>query len=187
MGIPYVVITDIDTVDANDARKACPADTPGAQTSNASLRHYFAKNLRDEIISMNESEQILQNDRCYISFQRPVEVALEDGEYEMHGRTLEETFIFENLTLFQEEKLEVGLNVVQLQKADDIKKNVYERIRDSNFKKTTFALDMLLCSHAWTTPVYIKNGLFWLSKRLLPPVPVMSEPTKAALLESNAI
>jgi predicted ATP-dependent endonuclease of OLD family len=34
IGIPYLIITDIDSIDPNNARESCRADTPGAMTSN---------------------------------------------------------------------------------------------------------------------------------------------------------
>uniref|UniRef100_UPI00355A820A ATP-dependent nuclease n=2 Tax=Hyphomonas atlantica TaxID=1280948 RepID=UPI00355A820A len=41
LGIPYLVITDIDSVDPNNNRKGCKATDAGAVTSNASIKYFF--------------------------------------------------------------------------------------------------------------------------------------------------
>lgn len=171
LGIPYLVLTDIDTVSADDNRNACRADTPGSHTSNASIKYYLNRHLRDEIIALRDDDQITEEGNCYISFQRPVKVEIENEEHEMHGRTLEETFIYENLALFEESKLDAGLDINRLKKADEAKEEVYATIKNSKFKKTAFALDILLSDQNWQTPTYIKNGLEWLSHKLSPPEP----------------
>lgn len=183
LGIPYLVITDIDTVNPDDARRACPADTPKARTSNATLKHYLDQSTRDGLVTLKREKQIVGNGSCFVTFQRPVKVKVESAEHEMHGRTLEETFVYENLDLFQKGDLSCGIDFAKIKTADEIKKNVYEEIKGQNFKKTEFALDVASSPASWRAPAYIEEGLQWLEKRLNPPMhndPLSEEAAKAA-------
>ncbi len=178
LGIPYLVITDIDTVDAADARKACPADTADARTSNAALKFYLGKISRDEIVALEPEKQILAEGACFVTFQRPVSATVGGVVSQLHGRTLEETFVYENLVLFQNKELAFGIDFDLLITADALKKEVYDRVRDQGFKKTEFALDVAATAALWSTPTYIKDGLLWLEKRLAPnDTPVASSQT----------
>jgi putative ATP-dependent endonuclease of the OLD family len=174
LGIPYLVITDIDTVDSKDARQACPADTPDARTSNAALKAFLNKNSRDGLLALKSEEQIVADGSCFVAFQRPVSVNLGGTAYNMHGRTLEETFIYENLHLFRDRKINFVIDLSQLS-ADEIKKCTYEAIREKNFKKTEFALDIAGGLADWRVPAYIEEGLQWLSKRLAIPMLIGKE------------
>jgi hypothetical protein len=176
LGIPYLVITDIDTVDAVDARKACPADRPGALTSNAALKFFLDKSTRDDLVSLKRENQIVATGSCFVAFQRPVIVNVSDEDHEMHGRTLEETFVYENLLLFQQGKLALGIDFAQLKTADEIKAGIFSEVRDQKFKKTEFALSIASSASVWRTPVYIEEGLQWLEEKLAPPAPSGTAP-----------
>jgi putative ATP-dependent endonuclease of OLD family len=165
IGIPFLIITDIDTVNAADARRACRADMTGARTSNAALKSLLAKSTRDELVALTSEEQLVQSGQCFVTFQKPVKV----GNDEMHGRTLEETFIYENLAIFKgNEQISMGLGLTDEMTPDDIIEKVYGEVRDQSFKKTEFALAIASSQVAWTTPAYILEGLKWLEGRLSP-------------------
>ncbi|MEO9385210.1 ATP-dependent nuclease [Chromobacterium phragmitis] len=164
LGIPYLVITDIDTVDAADGRKACRADKAGAHTSNAALKTLLSKTTRDELVALKPGEQLIQDGQCFVTFQKPVEV---EGE-EMHGRTLEEAFIYENLPLFKGDDNPIDLDLSGATTREQIMEKVYEEARDQNFKKAEFALAVASSKVVWTTPSYIAEGLRWLDARLSP-------------------
>src|ERR1019366_6133493 len=168
LGIPYVVITDIDTIDAADARKACPADWPGARTSNAALKSFLGRSTRDELVSLRREDQVVANGSGFVTFQRPVRVRVGDADHEMHGRTLEEAFVYENLALFEQQELAFGIEFAKLKTAGEIKSAVYSEVKDQNFKKTEFALGIASSAAVWSTPAYIEDGLRWLEKKLEP-------------------
>lgn len=165
IGIPSVVITDIDTVDAADARKACRADKADARTSNAALKSLLAKSTRDELVALKSKDQLVQSGQCFVTFQKPVKV----GEDEMHGRTLEETFIYENLAIFKDiEQISIGIDLTAAMTREEIIEKVYGEVRDQSFKKTEFALAIASSQIEWATPAYIVEGLQWLEERLSP-------------------
>jgi predicted ATP-dependent endonuclease of OLD family len=165
--IPYLVITDIDSVitpEGGGRAKACCATDAGAVTSNPTLKSMFAEKL-----SIDDFNKIPAEDRSqseldrFIAYQRPVEVDFLDKRMIVHGRTLEETFIYENIQVFEEDG--AFTNVVFPTVATELNQTIFELIRKSSFKKTDFALTVL-SSDDWQVPSYISEGLKWLEHRL---------------------
>jgi hypothetical protein len=175
LGIPFVVITDIDTVDATDARKACPACQLGSKTSNAALKFFLGTKERDELVRLDRQRQIVENNQGFVTFQRPVTVKLNGISNELHGRTLEETFVYENISFFRDTKPSVGYEFAQGMDLDTISEETYKTIVSKTFKKTEFALGVV-AETGWDTPRYIADGLHWLVEKLKPtPIAVKSE------------
>lgn len=170
LGIPYVVITDIDTVDPKDARKACMASSSGSNTSNASLKFFFQLKERDKLVLIDPKNQIVESGRCFVTFQKPVKGTVSGKEMELHGRTFEETFVYENLELFRENKIPVGDQLAQ-GAAATVASETYETIQSKTFKKTEFALGVASVD-GWKTPQYIVDGLTWLTKELTVSKPI---------------
>lgn len=165
IGIPYLIITDIDSVDPGDARKSCRADTPGAKTSNACLKFFYDKNVTVEhLANKGEADHHLADDRCYLTFQKPGAVDGYRENEKMHGRTFEETFIYENLNLFKDGKFSTSMTL----KGDRDKDHefIYNLVKSDNFKKAEFALDIAFSEEDWKVPHYIKVGLVWLQSKL---------------------
>jgi predicted ATP-dependent endonuclease of OLD family len=165
IGIPYLIITDIDSVDPADARKSCRADTQGAKTSNACLKFFYDKNVTVEQLSdKGDADQVLEGSCCYLTFQKPVSVAGYQENKKMHGRTFEEAFIYENMELFKDGKISIPLSL-----EDDHDKDyeqIYELVKSNNFKKAEFALNIAFSEEDWNVPNYIKSGLDWLQSKL---------------------
>lgn len=165
--IPYLVITDIDSVKppvSGGRAKACCAVDAGAVTSNASLKDMFVgKLLISDFNGIPVQDQSQTDLDRYVAFQRPVEVDFLGEHIMVHGRTLEETFIYENIQAFGEG--EAFKSVVLPTVAEELNQSIYELIRESGFKKTDFALTVL-SSDDWQVPLYIREGLEWLEQRL---------------------
>ena len=165
--IPYLVITDIDSVktpEGGGRAKACSAVDAGAITSNATLKSMFDGNLSIEDFNQLslECQSQPEFDR-FVAFQRPIEVEFLGAQLTLHGRTLEETFIYENLQVFNAE--DTFANVILPEAPERLNQFTYELIRESSFKKTEFALTILSCDE-WKVPSYIHHGLVWLDQRL---------------------
>lgn len=168
--IPYLVITDIDSVIApagGGRPKACCAVKPDAITSNASLKDMFP-----EKVSIADFNTIQLGDQDqpafdrFVAFQLPVTATFLGENLTLHGRTLEETFIYENLDLFADANALIRLVLPTV--ATELNQHVYEHIRKSSFKKTEFALTILSTDN-WQVPKYIVDGLVWLEQRLTMP------------------
>lgn len=165
IGIPYLIITDCDSIDPNDQRKSCRADTQNAKTSNTCLKFFYNKDITiEQLNDKNETDQILGDGFCYLTFQKPVSVNGYHANEKMHGRTFEETFIYENLDLIKDNKLSTPITLEGDHDKDY--EQIYTLVKSANFKKTEFALDIILSEEAWKVPYYIKVGLIWLQSKM---------------------
>lgn len=164
LDIPYVVLTDIDSVDPTKNGSTCRADTPGAETSNASLKLFFGLKKISELVGCAPEKRAQADGNRFVSFQTPYTVSKNGDKMSMHGRTLEETFIYENLSLFSAGGLDLGAELPE--KLDEVFEAVYQHVKSSSFKKTEFALNILSSTAEWRVPGYISDGLRWLDKRL---------------------
>lgn len=165
IGIPYLIITDCDSVDPNNSRKSCRADKPGAKTSNACLKFFYDKDITVEQLNNKvEAEQILADSCCYLTFQKPVSVDGYQKDKKMHARTFEEAFIYENLDLFKDGKVATSITLEGDHNKDH--EQIYELVKSDSFKKAEFALDIVFSEEEWNVPHYIKVGLIWLKSRL---------------------
>ncbi|MQA53503.1 ATP-dependent nuclease [Pseudomonas piscis] len=179
--IPYLVITDLDSVEPTGYPSACRADVVGARTSNASLKKLCGQTTVADLIALTSAEkQHVDKDRC-IAFQTDILVTDGAANETLRPRTLEEAIVYENFRLLRSGALSIGIPVRAL--LNDAYQDVYERVRSENFKKTDFAMDILACSEEWTVPGYIAEGLSWLESRLSPPLAAVTETEVAVAVE----
>ena len=166
--IPYLVITDLDSVKPTGRGKACRANVSGAVTSNASLKKLCGKTTVSDLMALTLNEKRhTEKDRC-IAFQTDVLVIEGTTQRPLRPRTLEEAIVYENFDLFRSGKLSIGVEVsASLEEAYD---NVFNRIHSDSFKKTDFAMEVLACAETWKVPNYIAEGLQWLEARLCQPL-----------------
>jgi hypothetical protein len=88
------------------------------------------------------------------------------------GRTLEEGFALQNLSWCQhmdqkDIKLRIGANTTK--QLDDLATRLFKRVNGKSFKKTDFALALLMRDpETWTVPTYISQGLKWLENVVKP-------------------
>lgn len=174
--IPYLVITDLDSVAPTGYPKACRADIAGARTSNASLKKLCGKTTVADLIALtSDDKKHAAKDRCIV-FQTDILVTEGAAQQALRPRTLEEAIVYENFSLLRSGTLSIGVAVRM--PLDEAYTDVYDRIHSDSFKKTDFAMNVLACTKPWTVPNYIAEGLRWLEVRLCPP---LAEATAAAV------
>lgn len=164
--IPYLVITDLDSVNAKGYPSACRGDTPDARTSNASLRKLCNVSTVPALLALKlEDKCSVEKDRCVV-FQTAVEIDVAGAKHKPIPRTLEEAIAYENLPAIRDGSMSIGKTISSAWPAmyDD----VYDHIRSDRFKKTAFAMSLLATKTDWITPKYIVEGLQWLEGRLSP-------------------
>lgn len=171
LGVPYLVITDIDSVDPENNRKGCKATDAGAVTSNASIKHFFAgSDLVSDLTEKTEADHIQADNMRFVTYQKKVGIKYGGATHSFHGRTLEETFVYENHALFSSGALSIGKEIPA--DAADFHDVVWKRIKSDTFKKTEFAMDVLALDPEtdggmpWRVPQYIEIGLRWLENRV---------------------
>ncbi|QDU01028.1 DNA replication and repair protein RecF [Gimesia chilikensis] len=166
ISVPYLVITDIDSVSPTDSRVACRADKKNAVTSNATLKYFFNCSSIKDLLLLKAQEQEILDCQCYVAFQRPSKVEGYANSKPMHGRTLEETFVYENIELFRKGSLSFINEELQQLGHEEEYETIYTAVRNSTFKKTEFALIVASTDIEWNTPKYIVDGLKWLEQKL---------------------
>ncbi|CUI01878.1 ATP-dependent nuclease [Leisingera aquaemixtae] len=179
--IPYLIITDIDSVDPANSRKNCIATADNAVSSNATLGYFFDDSSVKALAAKTKADREQADGMRFISYQTPVSIDVEGQAQIFHGRTLEETFVYENLVLFRNDALSIGIDL-----PDDLAalhQDVWKRIKSSTFKKTEFAMNVLayeppqqqdeeeganngVAQLHWNVPQYIFEGLVWLDGQL---------------------
>lgn len=198
LGIPTLVITDLDSVtpsapsggsDINPAQDrspsvasgtSCPADTPLAVTSNATLRDWHPrKTTVTELLELSDTakEFSLGTDNptlLRVAYQTSSDVTKDGSTSRVTGRTFEETFAYENLEwVLSDTHRSRSLLPAQFDHTaaslNDIVEKIHDRVRRSSFKKTEFALALMLSSDEWQSPSYIAEGLAWLDAKINPP------------------
>ncbi len=176
--IPYLVITDLDSVAASGYPTACRADVAGARTSNASLKKLCGQTTVAGLIALTRlDKQHATKDRC-IAFQTDILVVNDEAKMTFRPRTLEESLVYENFGLLRSGTLSIGVDIPD--QLANVYQVVYERIRSDSFKKTDFAMDILACTVQVVVPNYIAEGLLWLEARLCLPVVSTTNATVSA-------
>lgn len=162
--IPYLVITDMDSVEPGGHHPACRADTEGALTSNASLKQLLDVKTVADLIELSAEQKSQDEKGCFVSFQQDVLVEENSHVQSMRPRTLEEAIAYQNFALLRSGDLSLHKTIPEdLGEAFD---TIYKQVKSSNFKKTDFAMSLLATNANWETPSYIVEGLKWLENRL---------------------
>lgn len=180
--IPYLVITDLDSVMPTGYPRACRADVVGARTSNASLKKLCGQTTVADLIALSPADkQHITKDRC-IAFQTDITVTDGTVQQTLRPRTLEEAIIYENFGLLRSGTLSIDITIPA--HLGDAYQAVYGRIQSDSFKKTDFAMDILACAEEWTVPGYIVEGLHWLESRLCQPPTTVTTTTATAIADT---
>ena len=145
LGIPTLIITDIDSVGDNREKTYVSV---GTASSNSTINWWVRRALNleenekiplDNIKALDDAKKT--NGMCRIEYQT--------NENGLCGRSLEEAIINSNRALY-----DVGADPTE------------DKINFGNTKKKTdFALELLLEKSVYNIPAYIKSGLCWLDEQ----------------------
>jgi len=162
LNLKTLIITDLDSTepietDSGIRNKACIVSN-GKRTSNTGLTKWFSNlieptsdaepSILNQILLKTFKEKELVSRR--ISYQIP------EGEHSPCGRSFEDAFMIANKTLF---------GITQNEK-ETIENEAYEQAEKLKNKKANFALEYALEKTEWNIPLYIKEGLNWLSENI---------------------
>ena len=162
-----LVITDIDSVNPDDSRKACPTSTANAKTSNSTLLNWLPKKKQiSDLINCPENDKY-DSELIRVAYQ-----IKENGSHYV-ARSLEEAIINRNKAFFSSTyKLNGVDRLVKdsflLLKGEDLNRSPYE-LAPASRKKTDFTFDLMTFNENetglnWDVPKYIEEGLVWLAK-----------------------
>ena len=161
----------------------CRVETLDAVTSNQTLIQWLPgeKRIDNLLAATTESKtqirEVNNSATVHVCYQTQVTVTRGDESIQLTGRTLEETFAFENLVWSQDitnKDLKIRVKSSDAPNLELTTERLHKRIHGKNFKKTDFALALLTKNPgSWTVPSYIREGLEWLQTEVtLPPVQV---------------
>lgn len=162
LGIPTLIITDIDTIGPKEGKKRDAATTvhEGHSTSNATIKNWFpevAEQTPQALLKAAKSDAIIRGNR-YLAYQVP------EGDEGGCGRTFEDSFILANP---ESNNLELT--------GDAKQDELLARELAGAQKKSEFAIHFAIKETSWQTPRYIQLGLDWL----------LAYPAPAEQLESD--
>jgi len=167
INVKAIVITDIDSVDPAENRKACPTNKANAVSSNSTLINWLPKKtLISELIACPDPEKY-DTELIRVAYQ-----IKEDGS-DYVARSLEEAIINRNKDFFNSTFNFEGVDVIikdsfALLKGKDLALNSYELAPKPN-DKTDFTFDLMVFNESeantkWNVPKYIKESLEWLAQ-----------------------
>lgn len=152
LGIPTLIITDIDSVDASGGK--CPV-SKGEGSSNICLRQWIpGKATLADLIKCSPEEKTKER----------VRVAYQISENGNCGRSFEEAFIYANADWLEKnaKSLPATGKLIQNAVKGGLAQNAWEL--SSKIEKVDFALD-LMSYPGWITPAYIQEGLSWIANQ----------------------
>jgi len=168
LDIKTLIITDIDTINTENGRRAAPVDAAGSNaTSNSTLRHFF--NAPKEGSDGYEEWFTSLRGHSVECASNNIAVTYQDKEDGYHARSFEDAFIKSN---FESVKANVD-RLVGLQNADkfgETNPDIYELTQNVLAKKSNFASSLLYLALSdnevhWTAPSYIESGLKWIQSK----------------------
>ena len=150
IGIPTLVITDIDTV--NGTGEKCPV-SEGKATSNAALKSWIpAKGSVNELLAADENAKTVGS----------IRVAYQTNENGACGRSFEEAFVYANLDWLKNNHSSLEATGKRIKKGVDAGLANAAYTVCGSLPKVDFALDLITVS-GWAVPEYITEGLKWLA------------------------
>lgn len=157
--IKTLVITDLDSIDTNNSRKAVRVSS-GNASSNASINHFLCGKSFVDLKVLSPQDKMLKDGILYIAYQT------EENSY--HARSFEDSFIHLNKSFISTNKDNFG-GLKNRNYFDDTQKDAYDLADSCIDKKSIFATDILYYGgeqfENWNTPTYINEGLLWLSNK----------------------
>ncbi len=179
IGIDTLVITDLDTA-SNEGRHAAvePKRDNNQITTNYSITNWIMnENKVDDLLDKdNESKIILVqngfNSSIRIAYQVPIEIDYNDEKKEVLTSTFEDSLIYTNFKLFTKDIDGYLYKISSIIKTssgfEDVHSRIYNKIRENNFKKAEFTLDLIyvIDPEEIIVPQYIDDGLNWLESQL---------------------
>ncbi|MCX4909604.1 ATP-dependent endonuclease [Streptomyces sp. NBC_00878] len=160
LNVKTLIITDLDSVDPSQKRAGCHPATPGACTSNSTLKKWLpAKEAITDLLAAEGKDKTSKKVR--VAYQVPEHPA---GPF---GRSFEDAFIIANAPVLADNLSNLALKghfdrtVGEHPGGTVIETHAYEIAESLRDHKTDFAFDAMLLDN-WKVPRYIDEGLLWL-------------------------
>lgn len=176
LGIKTLIFTDIDTTEkVEKISKKDPSKTKivypacevnkGTHTSNYSIKYFLDAPPIKQETNFSKWMVKMKNNELHSSSIIKVAYQIKDNGY--HGRSFEDSFISINLDTIKKYRNEI-IGLKNIDKLDEIK-DYYILTKTILDGKSEFASSLLWLALSkndvdWEIPLYIKEGLLWISK-----------------------
>ena len=170
LNIKVLIITDIDAAKDNkrETEKCNPVEA--TKSTNFSIKNYLGETLKSKnknnefkkIATLSKKEKIV---KCGSS---EIMIAYQVKEEGYQASSFEDAFISINYDFIKENKNGFSEGLKNQKKLNEEEIDFYELTQKCINKKSSFAIEILLCSDEnysdWKIPKYIKEGLEWLKE-----------------------
>lgn len=174
LGIPTLVLTDLDSIKKESTGKAQPNRGQSLRTGNDTLKSWApGKTALDEVLAAAPQEKITDEGLVRVAYPCLTKVQYRSEQEDAIPYTFEDALVLENLTIFKAmtdskglvKKMAVAVNKTTL---DEACKDMFDAL-DKNAKKAEMALELLYTTepNLLKPPAYIKEGLDWLNTMLI--------------------
>ena len=181
IGIDTLIITDLDTASATGKHPSVePKRSDNQITTNYSIAQWIMNEKQvDSLLDKSDADKITSINKDFnsfirIAYQIPIQINYNGENKEVITSTFEDSLIYTNYDIFEEggftEKYlrKISKIIVESENFEDMHLKIYKEIRDDNFKKAEFILDLIfeIDPEKIIVPQYIIEGLEWLEQQL---------------------
>lgn len=175
LGIPTLVITDLDSIKHESTGKARPLKGQNLRTGNDTLKSWAPKKITlDEVLAAIPKEKTTDEGLVRVAYPCLTKIQyLSAKDEEAIPYTFEDALVLENLTMFKAITDSKGLvkkmaDAVNKATLDEACEDMFIAL-GKNAKKAEMALELLYTiePNLLKPPAYIKEGLDWLNTMLI--------------------
>lgn len=175
LGIPTLVITDLDSIKEKSTSKVRPKRGHRFRTGNDTLKCWAPKKTTlDEVLAATAKEKTTDKGLVRVAYPYATKIHyLPENDEEAIPYTFEDALVLENLTMFKSitdskglvKKMVGAVNKTTLDEACEVMFNALGK----NAKKAEMALELLYTTepNLLKPPAYIQEGLDWLNTMLV--------------------
>lgn len=184
LGIPTLVITDLDSIEHESTGKARPQKGQNLRTGNDTLKSWAPKKITlDEVLAAIPQEKTTDEGLVRVAYPCLTKIQyLSAKDEEAIPYTFEDALVLENLTMFKSITDSKGLvkkmaDAVNKATLDEACEDMFIAL-GKNAKKAEMALELLYTTepNLLKPPAYIKEGLDWLNTMLINDVSLETPP-----------
>lgn len=177
LGIPTLVITDLDSIESEKPDKVRPATDHNYRTGNDTLKSWIPKKIAlDELLAVKPEEKITNNEMVRVAYPCETSIQYTNNSVgqlvKVIPYTFEDALVLANISMFKGLTERTGLikkmvDAVNNPTLDNACQSMFDAL-NKNAKKAEMALELLCTTEPsrLNPPQYIEEGLDWLNTKL---------------------
>lgn len=176
LGIPTLVITDLDSIEAKSNKKTRPVKNSNLRTGNDTLKGWMPEKISlDEILALDAEGKISSTGMVRVAYpcETSVRYIANNQTETVIPYTFEDALVLANMPIFKSMTGKKGLlkkmvDAIHKESLDEACQDMFDAL-DANAKKAEMALELLYTTEPseLKAPQYIQDGLVWLKSTLI--------------------